>query len=122
MPPQPKAVSAHMTPMQQTLAAQSGLNPRRNRSLQEIIEEKWRHSRVDQLGHPIPVHAMGKPIEDPVDAAISAIERVWENPEIRGNLVNRIIELKKFAYALEMRKDLVSNSAITRTITIPSQE
>ena len=95
-----------------SLALQTGLNPRRNRSLQEIIEEKWRHSRVDQLGHPIPVHAMGKPVEDPVDAAISAIERVWENPEIRGNLVNRIIELKSFAFALEMRKSVVSNSEI----------
>ena len=31
---------ARMTPMQQSLAAQTGLNPRRNRSLQEIIEEK----------------------------------------------------------------------------------
>ena len=99
-----------------SLALQTGLNPRRNRSLQEIIEEKWRHSRVDQLGHPVPVHAMGKPVEDPVDAAISAIERVWENPEIRGNLVNRIIELKKFAYALEMRKDAVENNAIKQEL------
>ena len=33
-------------------AEQTGLNPRRSHCLQEIIDDKWRRSRMDQLGAP----------------------------------------------------------------------
>ena len=97
MPPQPKAVSVHMTPMQQTLAAQSGLNPRRNRSLQEIIEEKWRHSRVDQLGHPVPAQAMGTPVPNPVEHAMDVLRNAWNIPGVHEELLEALSQIPEFS-------------------------
>ncbi|MBS5586190.1 MAG: hypothetical protein KHX36_08220, partial [Clostridiales bacterium] len=42
-------------------ARQTGLNPTRGRSLKEIIDEQWRKSRYDQLGHPVPVNVAAMP-------------------------------------------------------------
>ena len=100
-PPPPPPAGAHLSPMQQTLMAQSGLNPRRNRSLQEIIEEKWKHSRVDQLGHPIPAQAMGQPVENPVDRAVSALRDAWSIPEIRSRLVEAIGSMEELFRRVE---------------------
>ena len=78
---------------QRVLAEQCGLNPRRGRSLQEIIEDKWRHSRVDQLGHPVPVEAMGQPVENPLERATTAVREVWQIPELRSQLLQAFSEL-----------------------------
>ena len=110
--PKPLPVHGHMSPMQQVLAAQSGLNPKRNRSLQEIIEEKWRHSRVDQLGHPVPGGAMGRPVENPLDKALEALKSAWSIPEIRERLVSAIAEMEHFSGALEGRRQALSTSAL----------
>lgn len=110
--PKPLPVHGHMSPMQQVLAAQSGLNPKRNRSLQEIIEEKWRHSRVDQLGHPVPGNAMGSPVENPVDRALDALKNAWRIPEVRERLVSAIAEMEQFSGALEGRRQELSNSSL----------
>ena len=96
MPPPPKSADQRMSPMQQSLAAQSGLNPRRNRSLQEIIEEKWRHSRVDQLGHPVPVHAMGTPVANPVEHAMDVLRNAWNIPGVHDELVEALSRLPEF--------------------------
>ena len=94
----PKAAQPHgrLSNLQQSLRAQSGLNPRRNRSLQEVIEEKWRHSRVDQLGHPVPANATGQPLENPLDRALEALRDAWRIPEIRKRLIAGISELDEF--------------------------
>ena len=97
MPAQPKAAVAHLTPMQQTLAAQSGLNPRRNRSLQEIIEEKWRHSRVDQLGHPVPAQAMGTPVQNPVEHAMDVLRNAWNIPGVHDELLEALSQIPEFS-------------------------
>ena len=110
--PKPLPVHGHMSPMQQVLAAQSGLNPKRNRSLQEIIEEKWRHSRVDQLGHPVPGNAMGSPVENPVDKALDALKSAWRIPEVRERLVSAIAEMEQFSSALDGRRQELSNSTL----------
>ena len=110
--PQPMPVHGHMSPMQQALAAQSGLNPKRNRSLQEIIEEKWRHSRVDQLGHPVPGGAMGRPVENPLDKALDALKSAWSIPELRERLVNAIAEMEQFSGALDGRRQALSSAAL----------
>ena len=52
----------------QAIALQTGLNPRRSRSLQEIIDDKWRRSRIDQLGHPIPAKPRACPWKAPWSA------------------------------------------------------
>ena len=98
----PKAppVRGRITNLQQALEAQSGLNPRRNRSLQEIIEDKWRHSRVDQLGHPVPANATGHPLENPLEKALESLRGAWSIPELRQRLVSSITEMDEFADAL----------------------
>ena len=98
----PKAppVRGRITTLQQALEAQSGLNPRRNRSLQEVIEEKWRHSRVDQLGHPVPANATGQPLENPLDKALDALRDAWSIPELQSRLIDSISEMDEFLEVL----------------------
>ena len=102
----------HLSPLQQALAAQSGLNPRRNRSLQEIIEEKWRHSRVDQLGHPVPANATGQPVENPLERALDALRSAWHISGLRGRLIAAIADMPEFSAALEGRRQDVANAAL----------
>ena len=68
----PRPIDPRLSPAQRTLAAQSGLNPRRGRSLQELIDEKWQQSRLNQLGMPIAPIQTGAPVTSPVDAAVDA--------------------------------------------------
>lgn len=112
LPPVPPMRSERMSPLQQALAAQSGLNPKRSRSLQEIIEEKWRHSRVDQLGHPVPANAMGQPVENPLERALEALRGAWRIPEIHDRLVDAIAEMQEFAGRLEGRRREIKDSAL----------
>ncbi len=105
-----------LSPLQQALAAQSGLNPRRNRSLQEIIEEKWRHSRVDQLGHPVPAKATGQPLESPLERALDALRGAWRIPEIHEQLIAAVAEMRDFALAVDERHRAASNSALRREL------
>lgn len=95
------STDGHFGSMQQELSAQCGLNPRRSRSLQEIIEEKWRHSRVDQLGHPVPAHATGKPVENPVERALEALRSAWSIPEIHEELLSALSGMKLFSTEIE---------------------
>ena len=101
-----------LSPLQQALAAQSGLNPRRNRSLQEIIEEKWRHSRVDQLGHPVPAKATGQPVESPLERALDALRGAWRIPELHERLIDAVSEMTDFALAVDERQRALSDSAL----------
>jgi len=112
LPRMPALRTENMSPMQQALAAQSGLNPKRSRTLQEIIEEKWRHSRVDQLGHPVPANAMGHPVENPLENALEALKKAWSIPEIRERLVSSIAEMEQFSGALDGRRKALSASAL----------
>ena len=114
--PAPAPGRTRLTPMQRALAAQSGLNPRRNRSLQEIIEEKWRHSRVDQLGHPVPAKAMGQPLENPLERAIEALRSAWRIPELRDRLTSSISEMEEFSAALDRRRSALADGALRREL------
>ena len=106
----------NLSPLQQSLAAQSGLNPRRNRSLQEIIEEKWRHSRVDQLGHPVPVNATGHPVENPLERALDAVKGAWHISGLRARLISAIAEMPEFSAALDQRCHELNNEALKREL------
>lgn len=97
-------------------ASMTGLNPRRSQSLKEIIEEKWRHSRVDQLGHPVPAYAMGKPVENPVDSAVDSLKNVWRKVELRPELLERIAEMQGFSAAMEELRSVLKNSAISHEL------
>ena len=114
--PKPAPARQRLSPLQQALAAQSGLNPRRNRSLQEIIEDKWRHSRVDQLGHPVPAKAMGQPVESPLERAVNALREAWRIPEIHERLLASISEMGTFTEALNNRRRELMDSALRREL------
>lgn len=110
------AAAVHGGSIPQGLAAQTGLNPRRSRSLQEIIEEKWRHSRVDQLGHPIPVHAMGKPVANPVERAVEALRSAWNNPEIHGELLEALRGLQEITGSFQAHSKSIADAARQREL------
>lgn len=102
--------------LKQILAAQSGMNPRRGRSLQEIIDDKWRHSRFDQLGHPIPGTASGQPLQSPVECAVNAVRAAWELPGQRDELVSAIAAMDGLENAIELRRSVVRESAVTEQL------
>lgn len=83
--------------------AQRGLNPKRGVSLLEIIDEQWRHSRLDQLGHPIPPEAGSKPLLSPVDRAREALKEAWSLIEARGGVLDAVLGLDQLADMLSER-------------------
>ena len=85
----------------QAIALQTGLNPRRSRSLQEIIDDRWRRSRIDQLGHPVPAEATGMPVESPVERAVEALRAAWRIEETRPKLAEAVGELDGLCGAIQ---------------------
>ena len=72
---------------------QLGLNPRRSRSLSEIVDEGWRHSRIEQLGAAIPGQETGRPVVSPIDRAKQALEEAWKLREGRPALIQKLMQL-----------------------------
>ena len=102
----PVEESARISQREQALLQQTGLNPRRGRSLQEIIEDKWRHSRIDQLGHPIPASATGKPVVSPIERAVESVKSVWGLPEARQAMVEEFSKLEGLSGEIRKQVDL----------------
>jgi len=88
------------TPQEQSLAAQSGFNPKRGLSLKDIVDDKWRQSRYDQLGHAVVGDACASPLESPVDQAMDAFRDAWKLPEARASLVAALLRLEQIDEAL----------------------
>ncbi|MDO4740862.1 MAG: hypothetical protein Q4A66_09370 [Eubacteriales bacterium] len=86
-----RAINARITMREQALLAQMGVSPRRGRSLYEIVDEKWRKSRIDQLGHPVPLEATGSPANDPIENAMTAIRAVLPMQEARASLIEEML-------------------------------
>ena len=76
----PRVVSAKLSPRKQSMPMQSGFNPRRSTGIKDIIDDMWRQSRLDQLGHPVPPEASGTPVVSPVDKALQAMREAWRLP------------------------------------------
>lgn len=89
---QPRAIRDRVNFREQVLQAQSGINPRRGRSLPEIVDEQWRRSRYEQLGHPVPPEASGRPVLSPIDHAVGAVMEAWSIPEARGGLLKGLLQ------------------------------
>ena len=77
-------------------ARQTGLNPTRGRSLKEIIDEQWRKSRYDQLGHPVPVNVAAMPVDNPAETALRFLRTAWEREDARERLVQNMLRLDSF--------------------------
>ena len=116
-PPEIREISKpRLSARAQAIALQTGLNPRRSRSLQEIIDDKWRRSRIDQLGHPIPGEATGMPVESPVEHAVSALRAAWRVEEARPTLTEAVAELDGLGAAVRQRSEARADEAQTRRL------
>ena len=96
----PKAVSRRL---REPLDMQSGINPRRGRSLNEVVDEQWRRSRCDQLGHPVPPEATTRPVMSPIERAVEALKEAWALPAARDGLIDALESDDALGYALRER-------------------
>lgn len=104
----PDAYPAH----QRTLAAQTGLNPRRGRSLMEVIDEKWKHSRLEQLGHAVENISTDAPVPSPAERAIAALKNAWASRDQRDAITDAIVHLDGAEIAMDARRAAIRESAV----------
>ena len=88
---------------EQSLIGQTGLNPRRGRSLSEVVDDGWRRSRMDQLGAPVPGNAPGSPIVSPIERAAESARDAWALKEARQAMIDELLKLDGFSQALAPR-------------------
>lgn len=98
------------------LAEQCGLNPRRGRSLKEIVDDKWRASRLEALGTPTPSVQNTNPTETPIESALSAMRAVWSHPEQRAALVAALAEFENLDSALNVCRNAAHESLINKQL------
>jgi len=108
----PPPIDPRLSPREQSIAMQTGLNPRRGRSLQEIIEDKWRRSRIDQLGHPVPGSVTGNPVMSPIDSAIEAVNAAWNYENARTVLAGALAGIEGLNSAIAVSADKAAAEAI----------
>ena len=97
----PRVVAAKgSSPREQSLAQQSGFNPKRGMNVKDIIDDMWRTSRFDQLGHPVTPDTASRPVVSPVEEAMTAFKEAWSLPEARGSLIASLLKLDHLDEAL----------------------
>ncbi len=117
----PRAVAAKGGgPREQSLAQQSGFNPKRGMSIKDIVDDMWRRSRFDQLGHPVVADTAASPVVSPVDQAISAMKDAWSLPEARGSLIAALLRLDELDAALGAAG--APDAAQTRTLNAGEEQ
>jgi len=89
-----------------------GLNPRRGRSLMEVIDEKWKHSRLEQLGHTVSGISTDGPATNPVEYAIQALRAVWASRDQREAITDAIVHLDGADIAMDARRAAIKESAV----------
>ena len=107
----PPPVDPRLSPREQAIALQTGINPRRGRSLHEIIEDKWRRSRFDQLGHPVPGDVTGQPVSTPVDNAYDAVRAAWAYVNARSGLAQALAKIEGLSAAIHISEDSAAAEA-----------
>ena len=118
--PQARAVSARMSLREQSMVMQSGINPKRGASIRDVVDDQWRQSRIDQLGHPVPARSAAQPAASPVEEAVRAFKEAWSEPNARPGLVRELLRNSELAAALDLVKSLPDDediSAATRALT-----
>lgn len=112
-PPAPDPQPRHpISRVEQIKQSQVGLNPRRGRSLQELIDEKWQYSRMNQLGLPVAPVSTGTPVKNPVDSAVDAVRRAWDNPQTRSQLVEALAKVDDFDEMVKRRREQAIQSDV----------
>ena len=110
-PPDPR-----MSRTERAMAAQVGLNPRKGRSLQELIDEKWAHSRLNQLGQPVSPITTGAPVASPVDSAVRAVREAWNQHELREGLLEALGGIEEFGASMQERREVVRQLDIEKDL------
>lgn len=105
--PAEPAQDVRMSMRQRMLAAQTGLNPRRGRSLQELVDEKWQRSRLSQMGNAAADLATGAPVVSPVDSAVRAVREAWAQPRLRDELLAGLGGIEEFGASLQECREAV---------------
>ena len=108
----PRPANPHLSRSEQMRASQAGLNPRRGRSLQELIDEKWQQSRLDQLGMTAGPIVTGAPVQNPMDAAVESLKQIWANPDMRRPLIDAISEVDDFLDSLRKFREQAGLSLV----------
>ena len=117
----PRVVAAKgASPREQSLAQQSGFNPKRGMSVKDIIDDLWRTSRFDQLGHPVTADTAAKPVVSPVEEAMAAFKEAWNLPEARASLIASLLKLDQLDEALGANG--VSDAAQSRALHSGEQQ
>ena len=117
----PRVVAAKgASPREQSLAQQSGFNPKRGMSVKDIIDDMWRTSRFDQLGHPVTADTAAKPVVSPVEEAMNAFKEAWNLPEARASLIASLLKLEQLDEALGAAGS--PNAAQTRALNSGEQQ
>ena len=89
-----RVTSSRLNLRQRALQMQSGLNPMRGRSINDVIDEQWRQSRYEQLGHPVPPEASSTPALSPYEKALSALREAWAlSEDMRRRLTGEIMQI-----------------------------
>jgi len=97
----PRVVAAKgSSPREQSLAQQSGFNPKRGMNVKDIIDDMWRTSRFDQLGHPVTPDTAAKPVVSPIEEAMTAFREAWKLPEARAGLIAALLKIDQLDEAL----------------------
>ena len=112
----PPAREGRPSPRERINASQVGLNPRKGRCLQEIIDDKWRFSRMEQLGAPTPSLVTGEPVRSPADAALDAVRAAWNRRDQREALVGALAKLDGLDGALNARRAALRASAVNEQL------
>lgn len=105
-----------LSPRQRTLAVQSGLNPRRGRSLIEIIDDKWKRSRLEQLGHPVEELSTQVPVANPVENVMEALRSLWSLRDQRDVIADAIAGLDGAQIAMDARRAAMKESAVNEQL------
>ena len=72
---------------------QVGLNPRRSKSLSEVVDYYWRQSRIEQLGAEVSSQSKSSPVVSPVEQALRLVREVWQLPDGRQALISGLTKL-----------------------------
>ena len=91
-----------------------GLNPRKGKSLSEIIDDGWRHSRMEQLGLQLPGEVRTNPVVSPVEAAGKAFTEAWKLEDGRAALLDTLSRIEQLPEALADKVGLVPQPAAPR--------
>ncbi len=95
-------------------AGQTGLNPRRGRSIFEIVDEQWKQSRVEKLGASVSDSARLTAAVSPVDKAVNALKEALELKDASSALSRGLNALSGLKELLGLSRDDASKAASVR--------